>query len=419
MKNLEETKAEFMERCTACGICAAMCPPFGHRLVSGSCQEIQKQVRAYLGSEPPEEAVIERSRLCNECYKCVPDTCPQGLNPMRTNQLLRGLLNEQGRVPLPFTPPSDVLSDERIAATLLTTEEEFARITTPARAGDGRTLFFPGCNIYYQPNLLLTAMDIMDRINGNWTYLPGLDHCCGSNHDSAGRLPAGERALKDLATAMENPRFETVVVWCPTCAARFHQGGIDIPVITFARFVADRIDAFPEGIAHEGSLTLHEPCKNAYLGLDPVAPRQILERISGKPVKEMVHHGSSTVCCGWSLLMHQPDSWEELIKSRLLEAEKTGAKTLATVCHGCQWIMDRPWKDDGVRVVNYVKLAGDALGIRHPERLRKLRELGSREAVMEALEENTGERIDRLPSGKEQVTRVIDIILGTFYGSGL
>jgi Fe-S oxidoreductase len=262
-------------------------------------------------------------------------------------------------------------------------------------------------------------MDIMDRLTDNWTFLLGLDHCCGSNHDSAGRLPAGKKSLEDLALTMGNQRFESVVVWCSTCAARFRLGGIDLPVISFARLVADRIGALPEGKTCGAGFTLHEPCKNAYLDLDPSAPREILKQISGEPVREMIHHGRSTVCCGWSLLKHQPDSWEELHRSRLVEAEKAGARTLVTVCHGCQWIMDRPGEETGIRVVNYIKLVGEFLGIHHRERFLELRLMGSCEAAMESIRKEMGERFEKLPFQKDKIERAIKIISGGFYGRGI
>ena len=172
-----ETRKDFTDRCTACGLCAAMCPAFFHRTPDVSNTEVQEQVRSYLEGGMPERAVQERSRLCNECYKCVTDICPEGLDPMRINQLLRGLLHKEGIAPRPFIPPSDPQSNERIIAALLTTEEEYKRITTPAVRGKGSVLFFSGCNIYYQPNLLLTALDVLDKITDDcgsffleWTF---------------------------------------------------------------------------------------------------------------------------------------------------------------------------------------------------------------------------------------------------------
>jgi len=417
MKDPVAYKEKFTRLCTACGLCAVMCPPFAHRSIPDSCQEIQKQVRGYLRGDPPANAVLERSRLCNECYKCVSDTCPQGLDPMRTNQMLRGLLHEQGVDPRPFIPPSDPQSFERVAAALLTTEEEYKRITTPANNGGGRILFFSGCNIYYQPNLLLTAMDILDLITDDWTFLPGLDHCCGSNYDSAGRLGEGSKAIEELALALKDAEFETIVVWCSTCAVRFQRDGFDLPVISLARLIADRLGSLLPERSLNGGVTIQEPCKDAYLDMDPDAPREVLKLVAGEPVREMTRHGREAVCCGWNLLQHHPKAWNEGLKGRLAEAEATGAETLATVCHGCQWIMDRPRTGSGLRIVNYIRLVGEALGIHHRERFRELRELGSPEAAIHSIHKEMGGRFDQLPFDREQIMETVEVLLGGFYGT--
>jgi heterodisulfide reductase subunit D len=410
---------EFTANCTACGLCAAMCPPLSHRTVQLSDVEIQEQVREYLEAGPPTEAVCDRSRLCNECYKCVTDTCPQGLDPMRVNQLLRGLLNQDGTVPRPFIPPLDPQSSERIISSLLTTEEEFKRITTPSVKGDGRVVFSPGCNIYYQPHLLLTALDICDRIASDWSFLPGLTHCCGNNHDSSGRLVAGANAMEELVSSLGGSGVQTIVVWCPTCAARFHHDGSDLPVISFARFVADRLnDGLVDKSEVSVTVTLQEACKVGYLELDPLAPRELLKLVTGAPVREMDRHGTGTVCCGWSLHSWLPAIGDEDRRQRLGEAAATGAGTLVTVCHGCQWILDSPGIDPAVRIVNYIRLVGEALGIRHEERCRKLREIGDTEAILNFVRRDMGDRFGRLPFDSEQIRQTVESVLGSTYWGG-
>jgi Fe-S oxidoreductase len=318
--------------------------------------------------------------------------------------------------PRPFVPPSDSQSFERIAAAILTTEEEYERITTPAVKGDGRALFFSGCNIYYQPNLLLTALDVLDLLVDDWTFLPGLDHCCGSTWDSSGLLDDGRRSFEELTQTMGRPGFKTTAVWCSTCAARLRYDGPDLPLVSFSRLIADHLGGRLDGNSVEGGITLHEPCKDAYLGIDN-GQRDLLGIIAGEPVREMVRHGRDTVCCGWSLHQHRPLVWKEEFKERLGEARATGAGTLTTVCHGCQWIMDRPGNETGLRIVNYIRLVGEALGVNHRERFRDLRHMEDPEAAVGMLREEMGDRFDKLPFDPDRIRETVQILMEGFYST--
>jgi Fe-S oxidoreductase len=391
-----------------------MCPPYSHRTITISDQEIQEQVKGYVAGGTPTGAVVERSRLCNECYKCVPNTCPQGLDPMRTNQLMRGFLDRDSTDPRPFTPPSDEASDELVTAALLTTEDEFRRINTPAVKGKGSTLFFSGCNVYEQPHLLLTAMDILDHLEEDWTFLPGLSKCCGSNYDSAGRLENGEAAFYGLKEALEGSGAELVVIWCPTCEVRFARAGIEVPMVHFSRYLASQLEDKQLPAKDVPPVAIHEPCKTAYLGMDSSAIREVLEVVTGEPVREMARCGEDTTCCEWALDKWQKETAREARNLRRTEARTAGADILVTVCHGCQGLLDRPGETGDVGVESYVTLVGNALGIRHEGRHRRLREINDVEKAMDVIRKAMGERFDQLPFSQERIAEAVSSLLGKF-----
>jgi len=392
---------EFSATCTACGACAAMCPALAAAGMGENPSAIQLQVKHFLAGDPPDNTVVDRALLCNECYQCTIDTCPVGLDPMRTNLLLRGCLRGQGAWPGDeFIPPSDPAADARVLAALLTTEDEFRRITSPYRKGDGRYLFFPGCNVYSMPDKLLTAMDIMDKLTDNWTYLPGLANCCGGNHSTAGDLEAEQAAMKGLVEAFQTDEFEAIVLWCPTCVTLFHLSDVDLPTVPFTRFVADRLDGQAVVQKDTGQITLHDPCKNIFLGIDPEAPREILARVTGDAVIEMPR---KSVCCGYGLLEGSPQDGRSWIEDRLEEASGTGAGTMVNICHGCHWFFTDPGWKSKIRIVNYVTLAGQAMGIRHEERFLKWRRWGEPERIMADI----GDRVDQLPWPGDRIEAVV------------
>jgi Fe-S oxidoreductase len=401
MTLLKTLADDFCKACTACGACAAMCPALAAAGMGENPSAIQIQVKHFLAGDPPGNAVVDRALLCNECYQCTVDICPEGLDPMRTNLLLRGYLRDQEAWPQgDFIKPSDSAADERVLAGLLTTEEEFQRITTPLTKGDGRFLFFPGCNVYSMPDKLLTAMDIMDKFTDNWTYLPGLANCCGGNHSTAGDLEAEQAAMKGLIEAFQRDEYEAIVLWCPTCVTRFHLSDADLPTVSFARFVADRLAGQEIAQGNVGPITLHDACKIHFLGIDIEAPRELLARITGETVREMPREN---VCCGYGLLAGSPEDGRRWIQSRLEEASDTGAGTMVNICHGCHWLFTGPeWSPD-IRIANYVTLAGQAMGIKHEERFLKWRRWGDPVRIMADI----GDRINQFPWPKDRIEAVI------------
>ena len=59
-------------------------------------------------------------------------------------------------------------------------KEKYAKISTKVIHKDADILFFPGCNVYYQPDKLLAAFDVLDATGEKYSFLPGLDNCCGN-----------------------------------------------------------------------------------------------------------------------------------------------------------------------------------------------------------------------------------------------
>lgn len=126
----------------------------------------------------------------------------------------------------------------------------------------------------------------------------------------------------------------------------------------------------------------------------------------------MKRHGFETVCCGWSLHENYPEAGAENRKRRLNEAAATGAKTLATICHGCQWILDSPVIDTDLRIISYIRLVGEALGIRHAERFRELREMENTESIVASIQERIEDRFHHLPFDRERIVQAVGEVLG-------
>jgi hypothetical protein len=45
--------------------------------------------------------------------------------------------------------------------------------TQPTDKQHARYVLFPGCNVYFQPELILNALDIMDAVGDDYAFVPG------------------------------------------------------------------------------------------------------------------------------------------------------------------------------------------------------------------------------------------------------
>lgn len=84
-------KQRFLENCVQCGLCAEECSILPHTDVSEvSSQDIQEGVFDCIDSGIPNQQAYTKAFACMECFKCTADICPEDLNPMLVNELIKG-----------------------------------------------------------------------------------------------------------------------------------------------------------------------------------------------------------------------------------------------------------------------------------------------------------------------------------------
>nr|WP_282959055.1 (Fe-S)-binding protein [Desulfobacter hydrogenophilus] len=235
---------------------------------------------------------------------------------------------------------------------------------------------FPGCNVYFQPEKLLNALDIMDAIGDDYSFLPGLDYCCSDSHLFFGAVKEGGKKAEELITALSEFNPKTVILWCPTCHCRFKTTlslSMKIPfkVISFPQYLAENMHKLQLTDAAAGTVTLHEGCKSAYTGVDINGPRDVLKRLPGVNLVEMAHYGRNTMCCGSGAMTWFPDSCKHIRKQRLDEAGNTGADRLVTICHYCSqtFVTEEPAYDFSVD--NFVNLVALSMGIHRQDKFKQ------------------------------------------------
>lgn len=360
---------KLISACISCGKCVSQCKVMNYIPDRGNPSAIQSDILAFL-RDTADLSDIARAKInaCMKCYGCTDIDCPIGVDSLTINELVLRKLNKQ-KARLCET---DMYAAHQKQIDNNTSPAERKRITTPVWKHGSEYVFFPGCNVYRQPDKLLNALDIMDAIGNAYSFLPGMEYCCGMslrgiNGDADWMYSAGHNLMK----AVEDSGARTLVLWCPTCACavehrikKYYQPAFEI--ITFGQYVLRYMDklCFRNDTAH--TVTYHEPCKAAYMRVDTDSVRAILSAIPNTALIEMKHHGPDTMCCGCRAVDVRPETGSLVTGDRLKEATESGAEILIDVCHNCHRLFKNYQKKKGVSkvsVVNYSSYIAQAMGI--------------------------------------------------------
>jgi Fe-S oxidoreductase len=150
-------------------------------------------IKEFLRGGTLSPAAALKTTACMGCYGCVDLSCPIGLDSLGINQMVyraAELAKEK-----PFSAP--LHEEHRKQLDLLTTPDELSRITTAVHTIGAKYAFFPGCNVYLQPDKVLNALDILDATGVPYSFIPGLEHCCGLARGTWG-TPTGCRMPRSI-----------------------------------------------------------------------------------------------------------------------------------------------------------------------------------------------------------------------------
>ena len=405
-------KQRYLENCTQCGLCAKGCPILPYTDVSGvASRDIQKAVFDFMAGGIPKQPAFTKAFACMECFKCTSGMCPENLNPMLINEMIKGEYIAKGLANKAYGDPGQLDSAQRVLASVQISGSEYDKVITPAGKRQARYVFFPGCNVYFQPEKILNAMDIMDAVGDDCAFLPGLDYCCGDSLLFLGEIEQGIAKAERLVAAIAGYQPEAVVLWCPTCLCRFDVSiapAMDIPfkILSFPQFLAANMKKLPLTGAAATTVTLHEACKSAYTGLDLDGPRDVLRQLPGVRLREMRHHGRETMCCGSGAVCWFPQSCAQIRTKRLQEAAQTAAQQLVTVCHYCSQTFAAEEAQYGFKVTNYINLVAEALGIRREDKFKQYTLWANLDMILE----DASDQIAASPFGIDRIVEMLKAI---------
>ncbi|MGD2272076.1 MAG: (Fe-S)-binding protein [Desulfobacterales bacterium] len=405
-------KKRVIERCKECGVCAKKCPIICHtELNTVSPQDIQIRIKAYLQDGTPNKTVFTRALSCMECFKCADKCCPEGLNPMLVNEIIKWEYRNNNIVETPYGDPQAADSAHRAIAGIQINRDAYHKISTPSQKDGARYVLFAGCNVYLQPEKILTCLDIVDLITEDYAFVPGLDFCCGDVHIFYGSIAKAETSSQQLVEKIASYNPKEVIFWCPTCLCRLEKtisqtAKIPFPMMSFPQFLAKHMDKLTFKKQIRKTVTLHEACKAAFTGVDLTGARTVLQNIPGVKLVEMPRHGKNTVCCGSGAADYFQNSFEAVRDDRMMEAARTNADVFANVCHHCHTVFVGNEDKYNYSVKNYVNLVAEALGIKREDIFKKYRQMKNIDTILEDIDK----RVDESPFTREQITEALNTI---------
>jgi heterodisulfide reductase subunit D len=216
----------------------------------------------------------------------------------------------------------------------------------PVAPGGSDLLYFVGCTAALTPEVRPVAVStarVLHALGVNFTVLGGKEVCCGSVALRTGNRRVFEIVASKNSDLIKSAGIKTIITSCAGCYRTLKLDyaeilkDLDVKILHTAEYIAGLIKE--KGIQLprlDKVVTYHDPCHaGRHLGLyEP--PREILKQIA--TLKEMKSIKENAKCCGagGGVKKAFPELALKIAKSRLKEAEETGAGIIVSICPFCE-----------------------------------------------------------------------------------
>ena len=386
----EQCRDEILDGCDLCGQCLEVCPRFRFP-ASGLNDPLEsiKRYHAYWRTGDAEPLTYNLIHTCTGCAFCR-DVCPMGFNVYDVyNHYSKHQSWQAGVPPKQPTPIRMPHVRGNIAAVLSAMQMKPKDIRwhwdLDSASPKKEILLFIGCITHSHPDKIFTLLDVFDRMNVDYLPLGGGPICCGGPFIATGREEEVTRRARDMVDKFNAYGAPTVVFWCANCAR--HMDGFisqiavpDFEAVHASTFIASNLDRLQFNHAIEARINVHDSCVIGRSGLrDYQSVRTIFEAIPGLALVEHSEPREKTPCCAAG-----KGDMNLSMRSRLYDLV-TGTKpdAMATVCNTCTMTMGFEDQELPFEVTNFITLVGRALGIHHPEKLKRFAQYRDLDKVIE------------------------------------
>jgi len=377
MFDFNKEKERFGKECSACGMCVEICPiiPLTD-LKDADPGQVMEEVLGLYKDKRFNDIVKTRIYSCMDCNFCR-QHCPEELDPGLGLTLARQILVEMGE-PVPrgvsFLLPNLEFNLIRAIESVQVKQGEHPWLTNvkTQKPKPSETVLFAGCVSHMQPDLILTALELIRRIDPEAQALGGLNYCCGDIYLRAGNPEASLAQFSGLLEGLNTFLPKKVIFLCPTCYSFFnrHEPDTKWSWQFITDFLADHLDELGRLKEVKAEITIHGAC-HLVRGKKPdmESPRKILKEIPGITLKEMENSREESLCCGGSAMGGVGKPGADFRNNRLKQARDTGAGVMALYCPGCQSVFAQIGPDMPFEINSVITILGKSAGIKHEDKL--------------------------------------------------
>jgi Fe-S oxidoreductase len=350
--------------CIMCNRCQDACPAYTTgKVLSPAALEINK--RYFLNQEGdglaagasssqtltafaiPEEAIW----ACTACGACI-EICPVGNEPMRDIlEIRRHLVLMENAFPEQLQTafrgmertanPWNIAPEERLAWA------EGLEVPTVVENPEPEVLWWVGCAPATDPQAQRAARAftrLLQAAGVDFAVLGLQERCTGDSARRAGNEYLFYELAQRNVETLNRVAPRRIVTTCPHCLHtlknEYPDFGGHYAVIHHTELLQELLENKRLKLQNDGTsvdLTFHDPCYLGRLGGITEAPRAVL-RETGDQVREMPRNKVRSFCCGagGAQMWKEEEEGEARVSSvRILEAQATGAQTLAVSCPFC------------------------------------------------------------------------------------
>ncbi len=338
-----EAGGEISKLCFQCGRCDAVCP--WNRVRDFSMRKIIRQANLGLTEVDGEDIW-----LCTTCGRCA-DNCPRGVKQIDIGVSLRRMASEYEVFPASVksarTARAGIISEGNPLSESRDKRDAWAKdLALKPFSEEMEILYFAGCYFSYDPRMKKVAVataNILNKAGVEFGILGNKENCCGESIRKTGSEDVFRDVARQNIKTFIDHGVKKILVSSPHCYHTFKneypEFMVHFDVVFATQYVLELLQTGRLIISGEYNkkITYHDPC---YLGRHNGIydePREILDRVPGLELVEMIDTRKDSLCCGGG----GGRIWMDTLKGerfsdiRLDQALDVGAQELVTSCPYC------------------------------------------------------------------------------------